>query len=96
MRQSAFEKIAAGSDLKFARALQDLDVLLPSLDAESPQKPPSQAWGIWENSMQQGGQPLPFVTTARLAFLFSNETRAVCLQQPEMLKSYEDGARLQA
>jgi len=44
--------------------------------------------------MQQGGQPLPFV--GQLDFLFSNETRAVCLQQPEMLKSYEDGARLEA
>ena len=58
-RQSGYHKIAAGSDLKFARALHDLGLLLPSLDAESPQEPPAQAWDIWETKMQ----PLPFATS---------------------------------
>ena len=89
-RQSAYQKIAAGSDLKFARSLHDLGLLLPSLDAESPQKPPTQAWDIWETKMQQRGQPLPFAASKELSYLFSNVTKKVCHQQAAMLKTYED------
>ena len=94
-RVASFKLLASPRDLKFARGLQRLGLLLPSLDSESTEPPPAQAWGLWEERMVAESQPLPFETTRYLSFLYQNTTASKqfayprCKQHDAMMRSYD-------
>ena len=95
-RAVSFKQLASLRDLKFARGLQRLGLLLSSLDAESTEPLPAQAWGLWEELMVAETQPLPFRTPQQWSFLYKNTTLSKqyayprCKQHDAMIHSYED------